>query len=547
MAKGEDIPKTSPAEIEKLIEQIRETNLEPGAKEKVERLLRTVIILVNLLQRKNMSIKKLRDMIFGRRTEKREGSKAGSSQKSDDEEIERPGVVESDSATVKERNTSADTEGAAQKGHGRRAKGAYTGARVVNCRHEQYQAGDRCPDPFCSGRLYDLKAPKVLLQFTGQPLIAATQFEREVLRCAKCQERYTAPLPEGIKDERFDATADATLAPMRYGGGLPLYRQSRLQHMCGVPLSESTMWERSEALADAGLGVFLKLRRLAADGEVIYADDTRIKILSCLEEDRGKKKGERRATQMSVMVVGCGERKIAIYVSGRRQAGENVDELLQNRSAGLDLPTQMSDALAVNWDGEEERICAKCLVHARRQVFELLEMYPTECQVVLDAFSEVYEFEAQTGGMSADERLVYHQQQSGPVMEELKKWVEKQFREHLVEPNSSLGKALQYWRNHWKELTTFLSVAGTPLDNNPAERSLKPVVLLRKNSLFYKTEHGTSVGDVLASLIETCRLNGVNAWDYLVTIRRNKSEARRHPELFLPWNYRGDESEARAA
>jgi hypothetical protein len=144
-----------------------------------------------------------------------------------------------------------------------------------------------------------------------------------------------------------------------------------------------------------------------------------------------------------------------------------------------------------------------------QELFHLL----SKMLVVLDAVSEVYEFEAQTVGMNADERLAYHQQQSGPVMEELKEWIEKQFGEHLVEPNSNLGKALQYWRNHWEELTTFLSVAGTPLDNNPAERSLKPVVLLRKNSLFCKTEHGTSVGDILASLIETCRLNGVNAWD----------------------------------
>jgi hypothetical protein len=155
------------------------------------------------------------------------------------------------------------------------------------------------------------------------------------------------------------------------------------------------------------------------------------------------------------MVVECGVQKIAIYASGRRHAGENVDELLQNRSAGLNKPTQMSDALAANWNGEEERVCAKCLVHARRQVFELVEIYPTECPVVLDAVSEVYEFEAQTVGMNADERLAYHQQQSGPVMEDLKAWIEKQFREHLVEPNSNLGKALQYWRNHWKELTTF--------------------------------------------------------------------------------------------
>jgi hypothetical protein len=94
MAKGEDIPKTNPTEIEKLIEQIRETNPELDAKEKVERLLRTVIVMVNLLQRKNMSIKKLRDMIFGRRTEKREGTKAGSAQKPESEEGELPGTAE---------------------------------------------------------------------------------------------------------------------------------------------------------------------------------------------------------------------------------------------------------------------------------------------------------------------------------------------------------------------------------------------------------------------------------------------------------------------
>jgi hypothetical protein len=99
MAKGEDIPKTSPAEIEKLIEQIRETNLEPGTKEKVERLLRIIIVLVNLLQRKNMSIKKLRDMIFGRRTEKREASKAGSTQKPESEEGELPGTAERSGST----------------------------------------------------------------------------------------------------------------------------------------------------------------------------------------------------------------------------------------------------------------------------------------------------------------------------------------------------------------------------------------------------------------------------------------------------------------
>jgi transposase len=70
---------------------------------------------------------------------------------------------------------------------------------------------------------------------------------------------------------------------------------------------------------------------------------------------------------------------------------------------------------------------------------------------------------------------------------------------------------------------------------------------MRKNSLFFRTEHGAAVGDILASLIQTCRLNGINPWDYLVRIIRHKSEARRHPHLYLPWSCLESEGEDRAA
>jgi transposase len=133
------------------------------------------------------------------------------------------------------------------------------------------------------------------------------------------------------------------------------------------------------------------------------------------------------------------------------------------------------------------------------------------------------------------------------VLEELKKWIEQQFDNCLVEPNSSLGKALQYWLNHWVELTVWLREPGAPLDNNEVERALKQFILMRKNSLFFKNEHGAAVGDILCSLIATCRLNRVNAWDYLLTIIRNRAQARRNPQQFLPWNYQGEESEGRAA
>jgi transposase len=545
MAKEDETPRTNPAEIENLIEQIRGTNLEPGAKEKVERLLRTVLTLVELLQRKNTSIKKLREMIFGKRTERHQtrkaegGEKVDESQKADDG---RPKAFGDQDARA-ERHASESEDRPKRKGHGHRAASDYSGAKVVRCQHESLKAGDGCQTS-CGGRLYDLNEPTALMQFTGQPLITATRYEREALRCAKCQQRYVAPLPKGVKEERYDATCDATIALMRYGGGLPWHRQAGLQAMGGAPLAEATMWERCEATADAAMRVFLHLMRLAAGGEVMHTDDTWVRILSCLKEDK-EEKG--RATNTSGIVVKAGGRKIALYLSGRRHAGENLAELLAKRDERLARPIQMSDALAANTSVEKNVVRAYCLAHARRKVFELKDDYPAECAVVLDAVGKVYGYEAETAEMNDERRLAYHQEKSEPVMKELKEWIEAQFSDRQVEPNSNLGKALQYWLSHWKELTVWLREPGTPIDNNESERALKQFILMRKNSMFFKTEHGAAVGDVLASLIRTCRLNGVNAWAYLVTIIRNRKDARSNPHLYLPWNYKGDEAESLAA
>ena len=316
-------------------------------------------------------------------------------------------------------------------------------------------------------------------------------------------------------------------------------------------MPESVQFERCEAVADGALSVFLRLRQMAANGEVVYSDDTRVKILSCLKENEELEEEQRRGTQTSGIVVKAGGHWIALYVNGRRHAGENLDELLKKRSAGLEAPIQMSDALAANWSGEEETIEAKCLAHARRKFVEIEQIFPLECSVVLEAIEQVYQVEAETEGMSADERLKRHQAGSGPVMRKLREWIEEQFGKRKVEPNSALGQALRYVLRHWDGLTKFLTVAGAPLDNNVAERALKRAVLLRKNALFYKNEHGAMVGEILLSLIETCRLNGVSAWKYLLGLMSERSAARANPDAYLPWNYaRGEpeeKAEARAA
>ena len=135
------------------------------------------------------------------------------------------------------------------------------------------------------------------------------------------------------------------------------------------------------------------------------------------------------------------------------------------------------------------------------------------------------------------ERLVYHQQHSGPVMDQLRQWLTAQLEEKKVEPNSGLGGAIGYLLKYWDRLTLFLRHAGAPLDNNVCERILKRAILHRKNSLFYKTEKGAEVGDLFMSLIHTVELCGANPFDYLTQLRHHADELEATPQDWMPWNY----------
>jgi len=199
----------------------------------------------------------------------------------------------------------------------------------------------------------------------------------------------------------------------------------------------------------------------------------------------------------------------------------------------------MCDALSRNTSEEFETLLANCLTHGRRNFVDVAEHFPDECQYVLETLGEVYHHEAITveQGMTPKQRLNYHQVNSGPLMKELHCWLEKQFEEKKVEPNSSLGKAIKYMLNHWPKLTLFLRVEKAPLDNNICEQALKRAILHRKNSLFYKTAHGAYVGDLFMSLIHTCFLNKVNPFEYLTSLHKNKADLFANPSRWLPWNF----------
>ena len=171
---------------------------------------------------------------------------------------------------------------------------------------------------------------------------------------------------------------------------------------------------------------------------------------------------------------------------------------------------------------------------------ELIESYPGQCRFVIETLAEVYQNDeiARHQKMSPCERLCFHQEKSKPLMDKLEKWFAEQFAQKKIEPNSNLGQVIKYMRNHWQRLAGFLRLEGAPLDNNCLERALKVAILNRKNAYFYKTKNGTHVGDVLMSLIETCRGSKANPFDYLIRIQENAINVIKNPGKWLPWNYK---------
>jgi hypothetical protein len=282
---------------------------------------------------------------------------------------------------------------------------------------------------------------------------------------------------------------------------------------------------------------------------VLHNDDTGMKILALMspearaevvaDDDADGAEGRTGLFTSGIVSVGGGHR-IALFLTGRQHAGENLAAVLAQRAAALGAPIQMCDGLSRNLPGALATIVANCLAHARRRYVDVVDHFPAECRYVLETLREVYRTDAaaHAQGLTAEERLRVHQTESAPRMAELERWMQQQLAEHQVEPNSGLGEAIGYMQKHWQRLTLFLRVAGAPLDNNICERALKKAILHRKNALFYKTENGARVGDLFMSLIHTAELCDANPFDYLVALQRHTDAVSREPAAWMPWNYR---------
>lgn len=515
-------------ELEALSARVAERKIEEDDWRRLHRYLLLLLKLVKVLEYGRVRMRKLMRILFGKRTEKDKAEEGKSGKDNPKPPPAAPGATGGSGGQTEAAGPDSEQEKESKaKGHGRNPASAYENAQEIVCPVCGNKAGDRCPE--CGrGRLRQTEE-EIVIRIKGSAPVTAERYRIEKLRCDTCGLILKGQLPVEAGEEKYQDSAKVSVVMMKYGSGLPFYRLEKQQGYQQIPLPVGTQWGLVEDVANAVLPVYLELRRLAAHAELLFIDDTWSLVL-----EAGKK-------QFTTGVVARVENHwVTLYLTGADVAGKKVLELLMaQRPHHLPPPLQMSDALSSNYPDPLKVIVLLCWVHARRQFFEIKDFYPQECGPVLEAIRLVYKHEAEIQRLSLDDRarLNYHQQHSQPALEQMKQWLIDQQEQRLIEPNSPLGKAVEYVKTHWDGLMGFCRYLGAPLDNNPVERILKLPILLRKNAYFFKTSNGADVGSLLMSMIKTATQSAVNPFSYFESLLEHRHELRRNVGLWLPWNY----------
>lgn len=552
MNKSYDLPEVvdkDPGEIKSIIEQIKSTALPDDVKQFVIKCVELALWLPIFLQRKAVSIHRLRTIIFGKGYNK----KANNTTSPDDIESQEPtnsipqedakndnmigadgADTELDAVPISATTATSNVTQKKKPGHGRNPHTVYQNAIDINLLLN-LTVGDDCPW-LCGGRLGPYK-PGVIVRVKGQNLAQVYRYHLEKLRCNLCGAIISPKRPADMGDEKYDASFKALLALMKYHVAIPFYRQENFQRLLAFPLSDATQWHLIEQLAGYCYIVFQVLQRLAASGHVIQNDDTTLRILEVIKQIKEGTIGKRTGMYTTGIVAEYEEHKIALFMNGQQHSGENVGDILKWRDPEKEPIIQMCDALSANVPKGIKTILSNCLSHGFRKFNELRDYFPTECVLITRLLSRVFKFDQDTRGLSHEKRLIYHQLHSQPLMEALKRYMTSLFSERRVEPNSDLGSAIKYMQKHWEKLTRFLTIAGAPIDNNVVERTLKIAIRNRKSALFYRTTYSAGIGGMITSLIVTCDLAKQNPHHYLIALQEHHRAVLSKPDRWLPWNY----------
>ena len=328
----------------------------------LEGVLGSFAYLMRAVQNAKISVRRLRQMLFGIRTESSANlftSLLGSTATASTPPPEAVAAVPVAPAVP---------VASAPKGHGRNGAHAYSDSPVVEMNVPSLAAGDPCPE-CATGKVYD-SPPRVIVKVIGQPPLVATIYKLKRLRCRLCDAIFGAAMPASNpaplghhseaqpKDDaqKYNASCASMLALLRYGTGMPSYRLQGLQQSLNVPLPDATQWDIVHRAVVAPREVFNALVVHAAQGELLHNDDTPARILSLMaqrtKDEAAGVKPKARAINTSGILAQVQGHKVALFFTGHAHAGTNLAQVLAKRAKELDAPLQMCDALASNVTGE---------------------------------------------------------------------------------------------------------------------------------------------------------------------------------------------------
>ncbi len=368
----------------------------------------------------------------------------------------------------------------------------------------------------CGGALHAIgESVSEMLDWVPAQL-RVVRISRPKYACRACNKVVQAPAPERLIAGGLATPALlAQVLVSKYCDHTPLYRQSQIFARHGVDLSRSTLvgWVGGACWWLEALHERLCKNVFASDH--LFADDTPIPVL---DPGRGRTKTGR------------------LWVYAREQRPWSGPE--PPAAVYLYAPDRKAERrLAINSDV----VLAACWAHARRKFYEVAEA--TGSPVAAEALrriGELYVVEARVRGQSSAHRLAERRSFSRPIVQALHAWLEAQLPR--VAGRSTLAEAIRYALSRWEGLTRFLHDGRIELDTNPVERAIRPVALGRKNHLFAGSDGGGDRWAIVCSLIETCKLNGVEPYAYLRDVLTRMVDG--HPinrlDELLPWTWKNE-------
>jgi transposase len=355
--------------------------------------------------------------------------------------------------------------------------------------------------------------------------------------CRQCQQGVVqAPAPArliegGLPTERLVAHVLVT----KYADHTPLYRQCQIMGRQGIAVDRSVLAFWVGYAAAEAKPLWRLLRDELLRSTKLFADETTAPVL---DPGRGRtKKGYFWALARDDRPWRGGAPPAVVYSYAPGRSGTIAAALLEGYSGVLQTDGYTAySKLADPKRGGSSLQQAFCWAHWRRQWFDLAKSPPAPIATeALERIAALYRIESEIRGSSADERRTARQERSKPVTSAMKAWLEKTLAQ--VPGGSTIAQIIRYGLSRWDGFTLFLDDGRVEIDSNTVERSIRPIVLTRKNALFAGSDEGAENWAVLASLIETCKLHGVNPEAYFTDVLTklvNNWPNSRLAEL-LPW------------